>query len=97
MGFWCLDAFAKGTELMSTQIYVDRVFDWAEKHGLKVLLELHGLVGSQNGEHHSGESGQLAWLQPANRERNLEVIKQVAKRWGSREALLGLGLGNEAT
>ena len=44
-------------------------FDWAEKHDLKVLLELHGLVGSQNGEHHSGDSGQLAWLQPANRQK----------------------------
>ena len=42
-------------------------FDWAEKYGLKVLLELHGLVGSQNGEHHSGECGPLSWLQPANR------------------------------
>ena len=108
VGFWCLDEFAAGTPLLSTQNYVDAVswsqllvsptlyciardvmlcnglhvarvvdigclvpfrFDWAEKHGLKVLLELHGLVGSQNGEHHSGDSGQLAWLQPANRKK----------------------------
>lgn len=57
VGFWCLDEFAASTPMMSTQRYVDAVFDWAEKYGLKVLLELHGLVGSQNGEHHSGDSG----------------------------------------
>lgn len=95
VGFWCLDEFAASTPMMSTQRYVDAVFDWAEKYGLKVLLELHGLVGSQNGEHHSGDSGQLAWLQPANRERNLKVIRACAQRWGSRESLLGFGLGNE--
>ncbi|CAK9078922.1 3-beta-glucanase 1) (Exo-1 [Durusdinium trenchii] len=95
VGFWCIDDFAKGTPFLSTQRYVDAVFDWAEKYGLKILLELHGLVGSQNGEHHSGECRPLSWLQPANRKRNLDVIRACAERWGSRESLLGFGLGNE--
>ncbi|CAJ1336531.1 unnamed protein product, partial [Effrenium voratum] len=95
VGYWCLDEHAKGTPFLSTQRYVDAVFDWAEKYGIKVLLELHAHVGSQNGEHHSGECGQVAWLEPANQEKNLEVIRGCAQRWGCREALLGLGLGNE--
>jgi len=34
--------------------YFDRIFNSAKKHGIKVLLDLHGLPGSQNGEMHSG-------------------------------------------
>ena len=33
---------------------MDKVFDYARQYGVKVLLDLHGLPGSQNGEIHSG-------------------------------------------
>jgi aryl-phospho-beta-D-glucosidase BglC (GH1 family) len=32
--------------------YIDLCFDWAEKYGLTVLLDLHGAPGSQNGIDH---------------------------------------------
>ena len=34
--------------------YIDRIFQLAEQHSIKLLLELHGAPGSQNGEIHSG-------------------------------------------
>jgi len=34
--------------------YIDKIYQWAEKYGIKVLMELHGAPGSQNGEIHSG-------------------------------------------
>jgi len=34
--------------------YLDRIFQWAARYNMKVLLELHGAPGSQNGEIHSG-------------------------------------------
>ena len=37
--------------------YVDRAFDWAEKHGLKILLDLHTVPGSQNGYDNGGLTG----------------------------------------
>ncbi|CAE7589096.1 exg1 [Symbiodinium sp. CCMP2592] len=95
VGYWCLDEYAKGTPYLSTQHLVDALFGWAERYGLKVLLDLHGMSGSQNGEHHSGQSGKVNWLEPRHREKNLEIVRAVAARWGHRKALLGLGLGNE--
>mmetsp|Transcript_27394 Transcript_27394/g.63821 ORF Transcript_27394/g.63821 Transcript_27394/m.63821 type:complete len:399 (+) Transcript_27394:63-1259(+) len=95
VGYWCIDEHAKGSGYLSTQRFVDAAFDWAERQGLKVLLDLHGMSGSQNGEHHSGESGRLSWLEPGHREKNLQVVQAVAARWGRRSSLLGLGLGNE--
>lgn len=34
--------------------YIDKIFTWADKYDMKVLIELHGAPGSQNGEMHSG-------------------------------------------
>merc|ERR1711872_1372 len=34
--------------------YIDKIYQWAEKYGIKVFMELHGAPGSQNGEIHSG-------------------------------------------
>merc|ERR1719507_1849748 len=79
---------------MPTSHYVDLVFDWAEAHGIGVLLDLHGARGSQNGQHHSGTTGERPqWLEANHRELNLNVLQSWARRWGSRKA--GLGLGNE--
>ena len=33
---------------------IDRLFEWADAHGLAILLDLHGAPGSQNGADHSG-------------------------------------------
>mmetsp|Transcript_47277 Transcript_47277/g.137617 ORF Transcript_47277/g.137617 Transcript_47277/m.137617 type:complete len:438 (+) Transcript_47277:116-1429(+) len=95
LGFWCMDQHARGTPHLSTQSFVDKVFDWAERHGLGVVLDMHAAIGSQNGQHHSGQCGGIEWLQGGNRERNLAVLAAWAARWGRRGAFLGLGLGNE--
>lgn len=95
LGFWCFDKHAAGTPFLPTWSYVDDVFEWAEELGLKVILDFHGAAGSQNGEHHSGEVGSVRWLDDGYRATNLNVLLSWAKRWGRREGLLGLSLGNE--
>lgn len=37
--------------------YLARAVGWAHKHGLKVLVDLHGAPGSQNGFANSGRTG----------------------------------------
>merc|ERR1719410_396120 len=34
--------------------YFNKIMGYAKKYGIKVLLDLHGLPGSQNGAMHSG-------------------------------------------
>ena len=34
--------------------YIQKIFDFSRKYGIKVLLDLHGAPGSQNSEIHSG-------------------------------------------
>ena len=46
--------------------------------GLKVLLDLHGAPGSQNGDDHSGHSGNIGWLNNDNVARTVRVIEKLS-------------------
>jgi len=96
LGFWCLKEHAAGTPYLPTENYADCVFDWAEEFGLRVLVDFHGASGSQNSDHHCGNSASgVHWLDSEHRTKNLEVLVAWARRWGRRKAFLGLGFGNE--
>lgn len=45
--------------------YLDRAFDWAERAGLKVLIDLHTVPGSQNGFDNGGLTGVVRWAYDA--------------------------------
>ena len=68
--------------------FVDDAFKWAAAHGLKVLLDFHGLQGSQNGHDHSGEAGKVRFFRPWNRRRALRTLENMTKRYGREPALL---------
>ncbi|KAK7322437.1 hypothetical protein VNO77_25816 [Canavalia gladiata] len=41
---------------------LDNAFKWAQNHGMKVIVDLHAIEGSQNGEDHSGSrDGYTEW------------------------------------
>ena len=46
--------------------YVDLVLDWAYANGLTVLLDIHGVRGSQNGFDNSGQSQGFQWTSVLN-------------------------------
>lgn len=81
---------------MATKRYVDNVFAWAHKHGISVLLDLHGAPGSQNGEMHSGKVGAVGWHESqAHINQTLDVLRRLAKDYGQHDALLGISVLNE--
>ena len=41
--------------------YIDKAFDWAEKYGLQILLDLHTVPYSQNGYDNGGITGVCKW------------------------------------
>ena len=47
--------------------WIDRAFDWAEKYGLKILLDLHTVPYSQNGYDNGGLTGVCHWIRKARR------------------------------
>ncbi len=75
---------------------LDQAFDWAEKYGLKVLIDLHTVPLSQNGFDNGGLCGVCRWSQtPEEVDFVLQVLEKLAIRYGQREALLGIEPVNE--
>lgn len=75
--------------------YLDRAVGWAEEFDLKVVLDLHGAPGSQNGRQTSGDEDPQ-WT-PASFQVNatLETLRRVAARYAGRKAVIALELINE--
>ncbi|MBR1780778.1 MAG: cellulase family glycosylhydrolase [Oscillospiraceae bacterium] len=75
---------------------LDRAFNWAEKYGLKILIDLHTVPYSASGSDNSGLCGVCAWAsKPEEVEFTLTVLERLAQRYGQRDGLFGIELVNE--
>lgn len=76
--------------------YLDKAFDWAEKYGLKVLVDLHTVPGGHNGTDNSGIIGICLWSTKREYvDYSVEVLEKIAQRYGHRKAMWGIGVLNE--
>lgn len=76
--------------------YLDKAFEWAGKHGLKVLIDLHTSPGNQNGYDNGGLVGVCKWRKdPKEVIFVLEVLKKLAKRYAYKDELFGIEVLNE--
>ncbi len=76
--------------------YVDKAICWAEKYGLKVLIDLHTVPYSQNGYDNGGITGVCKWRKyPEEVEFALNVLEKLAERYGKRSGLYGIEVLNE--
>lgn len=95
VGHWILrDAppYLSGASLL------DAAMDWAQSRHLRVLLDLHGAIGSQNGRDHSGLVGRRGFYDLSrHREDSLETLVGLAERYARHPALWGIELVNEPT
>lgn len=75
---------------------LDKAFNWAERYGLKVLIDLHTAPGGQNGFDNGGICGVCKWSKdPAEVEFVLSVLERLAQRYGRRIGLWGIEVLNE--
>ncbi|MFZ1812406.1 MAG: cellulase family glycosylhydrolase [Candidatus Saccharimonadales bacterium] len=92
VGYWL---FEQTDDFIDGEIYIQKVFRWAEKHAMKIILDFHGLQGSQNGKDHSGQVRKVALYKGDNRGAALRTLEYMARTYGHEPALLGLGVINE--
>lgn len=75
---------------------LDKAFNWAEKYGLKILIDLHTAPMGQNGFDNGGICGVCKWCKmPEEVEFLLSVLERLAQRYGHREGLWGIEVLNE--
>jgi glucan 1,3-beta-glucosidase len=76
--------------------YLDDAINQAEARGMYVILDLHGAVGSQGTEHHSGCANRnLYWTTPEYQDRTTWLWEQIANRYKDRAAVAGYSMLNE--
>ncbi|GLJ06452.1 hypothetical protein SUGI_0039550 [Cryptomeria japonica] len=75
---------------------LDNAFSWANKHNIKIIVDLHAAPGAQNADDHSGtRDGYIEWDSEENMDKSISVIDFLASRYAKDNALLGIELLNE--
>jgi glucan 1,3-beta-glucosidase len=78
VGYWIVDIRAGEPFVAGGIEYLKRLLRWSEEVGLKVLVDLHGAPGSQNGHDNSGRVGPIEWNQPKNIKRTIDDLGRLA-------------------
>ncbi|KAF8411497.1 hypothetical protein HHK36_004049 [Tetracentron sinense] len=74
---------------------LDKAFTWAQKYGMKIIVDLHAVPGSQNGNDHSGtRDGYQEWGD-SNIQDTITVIDFLAARYANHPSLAAIELMNE--
>ncbi|KAK0595695.1 hypothetical protein LWI29_009132 [Acer saccharum] len=74
---------------------MDNAFTWAQKYGMKVIVDLHAVQGSQNGNEHSGtRDGFQEWGNSYIPD-TVAVIDFLAARYAKNPSLVAIELINE--
>ena len=93
VGYWAIEP---PKPFVAAADYIDFALDQAQKNDLKLLLDLHGAPGSQNGWDHSGREGDIGWPKdPNNIKETVRVLGAFAQKYGKHPALLGIEMLNE--
>ncbi|MEO5499331.1 MAG: cellulase family glycosylhydrolase, partial [Candidatus Saccharimonadales bacterium] len=92
VGHWL---FAETDDFIDGEVYLSKAFQWATTHKLKILLDFHGLQGSQNGYDHSGQVGKVRLYRHGNRGRALETLEYMCRTYGKHPQLLAIEIINE--
>ncbi|KAL0947037.1 hypothetical protein HGRIS_013179 [Hohenbuehelia grisea] len=105
LGYWSLGPdFCKDTPFAPVaDVYLnswDRVrsaINMAARAGIGVLVDLHGAVGSQNGQSHSGISDGSTNLfkVPANMDRTIDALKFLVQQFSDVNNVVGIQVLNE--
>jgi glucan 1,3-beta-glucosidase len=78
--------------------YLDSAMVWAANHNLKILVDIHGAMGSQNGDTNSAceTTGTTNWVvTPGTIDDTLALVRFLVSRYKAKPAFLGLSLLNE--
>lgn len=93
VGYWLFDPAA--SEFVDGEAYVDQAFSWAARYGLRIVLDFHGLQGSQNGYDHSGREGKIDFFKRGNDHQALKTLEYMSQKYGRESSLMAIEVINE--
>lgn len=82
IGYWAFDN-SNSPYAQGAAPYLDKAIEWARQVGVKVILDLHGAPGSQNGFDNSGQRiSKPGWQQGDTVDRTLSALQQMQQKYG---------------
>ncbi|KAF2720500.1 glycoside hydrolase family 5 protein [Polychaeton citri CBS 116435] len=83
VGYWAYDN-SNSPYASGAAPYVDAAIDWARQVGLKVIVDLHGAPGSQNGFDNSGQKLERPTWQDdySNVQKTLDILQRIQDKYG---------------
>ncbi|KAJ2700778.1 hypothetical protein FB645_004867 [Coemansia sp. IMI 203386] len=80
IGYWALAPNENEPYVQGQIPYLKQVLEWAKKYAMRVILDLHGVPGSQNGFDNSGRRGDIKWSKnPTDIPRTLDALGVLAE------------------
>lgn len=98
IGYWAYDTF--GSPYVSgAAVYIDAAIDWARSLDLRMIIDLHGAPGSQNGYDNSGQRmDRPQWQTGDTVQRTLQVLRTISQKYAQgqyQDVVIGIQLLNE--
>ncbi|MDG0889250.1 glycoside hydrolase family 5 protein [Paracholeplasma manati] len=86
-----------GTDLYHrSKEHIDRAFEYANRYGIQILLDLHTAPGCQNGFDNGGITGVIDWPKDKkNIDQTIKVLKSLASLYHENNAFVGIEVLNE--
>ncbi|PYI06329.1 exo-beta-1,3-glucanase [Aspergillus sclerotiicarbonarius CBS 121057] len=95
IGYWAV-APIEGEPYVDGQLdYLDKAITWARSSNLKVIIDLHGAPGSQNGFDNSGHRGPIQWQQGNTVNQTVTAIDALARRYIQSDVVAAIEALNE--
>jgi len=85
IGYWAFDVSGGEPYIQGQLPYLSKAVGWAQAHNLKVIVDLHGAPGSQNGFDNSGQkTSNPSWhLNQRNIDRTNAIINRLASMFAN--------------
>ncbi|KAF2014023.1 glycoside hydrolase family 5 protein [Aaosphaeria arxii CBS 175.79] len=95
IGYWSVISRDEDPYVTGAYDVFGKALDWAQAAGLKVIIDLHGAPGSQNGFDNSGRYGSVQWTQGDTVSHTLRVLNKLRDDHASHPAVSSIQLLNE--
>lgn len=95
VGYWSVTPLSGDPYVQGAYDHLHTAVSWAGKHGLKVMIDLHGAPGSQNGFDNSGRRGPIDWTQGNTVTQTKNALNKIRDDFGNNAAVAAIELLNE--
>lgn len=95
IGYWSVSPMDGDAYVQGAYEWLGKALDWADNAGIKVMIDLHGAPGSQNGFDNSGKRGEVGWTQGNTVDQTIKALNKIRDDHASHPAVASIELLNE--